>query len=152
MRRLTAGLALFALAISCAAQEYEDPLSGDDQPDATDVQNPDDLIGENTCEDKGGPPSFIKYGPGYIEVKPSHNVHRAFQWRIKLQPKLGYAGALVIIKGKDASGAWINKIAQASVDSEFFICVPDGIDLGDYFYGVEVLGVGTIDPRVTVEE
>jgi hypothetical protein len=154
MQRFILSLALFLLAAACAAQEHEEPLSGDNQREATDLPNPDDLKDEdteNTCG-KGGPPSFIKYGAGYIEVKPSHSVSRKFEWRIMLQPKLGYAGALVIIKGKDASGAWIDKIAQASVDSEFFICVPDGIALGDYFYSVEIVGVGTIDPRVIVTD
>ena len=99
MLRSMLGFLLIFLAIGCAAQEYEEPRSGDDQPDATDVQNPADLKAEDSCG-QGGPPSFIKYGAGYIEVKPSHNVARNFEWRIMLQPKLGYAGALVIIKGK----------------------------------------------------
>jgi hypothetical protein len=149
MLRTILGFALIVLAMNAAAQGYEPP-SGDDQADATDVRNPDDLRDEDTCDDKGGPPSMIKYGAAYIEVKPSHNVHRTFQWRIKLIPKTGYAGATVIIKGKDASGAWINKIAKASVDDEFYICVPPDIALGDYYYSVEVIGVGTIDPRARV--
>ena len=137
MQRLTTVLVLLTLASGCAAQE----IRTQDLPDP-----------EDACDGNGVIPSDIKYGDGHITVKPAHNVYKKKQWRIKLKPDAGYENVLVIIKGKTADGDWIDKTAQASVDDEIYICVPDGIALGDYFYGVEVMSVGYIDPRVTVKE
>ena len=136
MQRLTLAVALLVLATGCAAQ----------QPKTVNPADPSDA-----CDAKGVSPSDIKYGNAYIIIKPVHNVKKKKQWRIKLKPEAGYETAIVIIKGKTADANWINKTAQASVDDEIYICVPEDIALGDYFYSVTVLGVGEIDPRIKVE-
>jgi hypothetical protein len=154
MQRFILSFALFSLAAACAAQE-EKGLDPDSQRDVPDL--PDLVKLEPDCDPhvRNGKVqrSGIKYGDAFVIVTPIHGVARGKQWRIRLRPKQGYDNAMVTIKGKDPDSSWIDKTAVASIDSVVVICVPDDLVLGNFYrYYVTVENVGTIDPRVTVDE
>jgi len=141
MQRLNFLLTIVLLATGCAAQQTE-PSDPGNEPEGCEGNYPAN-------------PSWIKYGKSELSVKETQSVQRKKVWRIHLQPtpNSGLDDALVIITGKTPDAlTWINKSGKKSDDPYIWICVPDETSPGDYYFSVTVVGVGTIDPRVTVEE
>jgi hypothetical protein len=154
MQRLLLSLALFSLAAACAAQE-EKGLDPDEQENVQNLPDLEKLEPDCDPDERNGKTqrSGIKYGDAFVIVTPIHGVARGKQWRIRLRPKQGYDNAMVTIKGKDPDSSWIDKTAVASIDSVVVICVPDDLVLDNFYrYYVTVENIGTIDPRVKVEQ
>lgn len=141
MQRLTLVTTILMLATGCAAQQAAPPVP---------TPQPVTCEGEHPAQ-----PSWIKYGNAKLSVKPNQGVHKKKNWRIQLQPdpQSGLDDALVIVTGKTPDAlTWINKSGKKSDSQYIVICVPEGTALGDYYFSVTVVGVGTIDPRVRVEQ
>ena len=59
----------------------------------------------------------------------------------------------VIIYGKATKDQWISGSGNKGAGkSSFPICFDAGTEAGDYVYMVVIPGVGTLDPRVKVED
>jgi len=141
MRQLNLVIAVLMLATGCAAQQAAPPVP---------TPQPAACEGEHPVQ-----PSWIKYGNAELSVKPNQNVHTKKYWRIHLQPhpQSGLDDALVFVTGKTPDAlTWINASGRKSDSQYIVICVPEGTTVGDYYFSVTVVGVGTIDPRVRVEE
>ena len=141
MQRLTLVISILMVASGCAALQATPPVP---------TPQPVACEGEHPVQ-----PSWIKYGKAELSVKPSQNVHTKKFWRIQLQPnpQSGLENALVIVTGKTPDAlTWINASGKKSDSPYIVICVPEGTAVGDYYFSVTVVGVGTIDPRVRVEQ
>lgn len=111
---------------------------------------------DNDCDGKGTVSAFIKYGDSYIDVTPHAKVKRKGEIIFKLVPQrnsdfgIDYTKLDITIAGKNASDNWLDTNGKQNDGKKIFVCVADTQALGDYEYLVEVPGVGTIDPRVSV--
>jgi hypothetical protein len=137
----------------CASPGHVVDQHGPAQPMNPNVKNECD--GDNTNK------IMIKigYGDSYLEADPNSQTKRKGEIVYKLEPRknqpsgIDYTGVIVTIEGKrDPEDQWLNKVAAAGTGSnKIYICVPPAQPNGDYGFNVTVPGVGTIDPRVRVE-
>lgn len=117
--------------------------------------------GKNDCDGDVNNRTMFKigYGDSYLEADPKKNAKRMGEIVYKLEPRtnqpsgIDYTGVVVTIEGKrNPEDQWLNKVAAAGNGSnKIFICVPPDLPYGEYGFNVTVAEVGTIDPRVNVE-
>ncbi len=123
---------------------------------------PGEFVGKNTqndCDGTGHVNFEIRYGDSYLTATPRGNAKRKGEVVYKLKPRknqpsgINYSTVIVEIDGKrDPEDKWLNKNAAAgNGNTKIFICVPQSQAPGTYGFNVTVPGVGTIDPRVNVQ-
>lgn len=111
---------------------------------------------DNDCDGKGRTEAFIRYGDSRIQVTPLTSTKRKGEIIFTLMPQsrpsssIDYAELEITINGKEPSDQWLNTSGKASDGKKVFVCVDENQPLGTYQYLVHVPGVGTIDPRVEV--
>ena len=98
-------------------------------------------------------------GHSLLRVKEAIKVGREqLALVFKLDPRPGditYETTQVTVVGKsdDPKNAWITQTSGAhDPDQELVICIPSGLQNGDYFYEVRVEDFGLLDPRVVVDK
>jgi hypothetical protein len=112
----------------------------------------------NTCGTTGWTVTTIHYGDSHIVVLPLSKVVKDAEFRFKLVPtgphRDNYQGVTVKVRGKRAEDSWFEEAeGKANVDKGFIRVCVDGtsLDIGDdFFYIVEVEGVGILDPRARI--
>lgn len=110
----------------------------------------------NRCDGTGRVKIEIKYGDSYIQVTPKANAKRRGEIIYELKPEqnpqsgINYDAVLVTMSGKTPADEWLNAAGTKS-GGDPYICVGQNQALGDYDFSVNVAGVGTIDPRVHIE-
>ena len=121
----------------------------------------------NTCGSNGHTFVFIKYGDSHIAAKSVIRVRpgRELQYRLvpdRVPALIDYEDAVVTISGKTApvppfpsppaDDAWLD--ASGSYNSSggvMKVCVPTNPVGAQYYYTIEVAGVGELDPRADIE-
>jgi len=119
-------------------------------PDAADIVE---------CSGANGKDVEIEYGDSKIAVTHKVKAKRDEKIVFRLKPDnqsdegVDYKNLEILIVGKSSDSKRLNRKFKAS-DSDnkkFTVCV-DGRLKGTYYYDVIVPGVGTIDPRVDVQD
>jgi len=119
---------------------------------------------------------MIQYSDSYLKVTPRAHLERKSALKFVLKPKKGKSvdkdgnvkdnndlkvtiTGTKYIKGKNASGneslTWLNKPDESAGprgEKEVIACTKPDQAGGTYYYSVEVENVGTLDPRVDVEQ
>jgi len=112
----------------------------------------------NECPGANGPDMHIWYGDSKIRVTNKVTANSDGKLVIKMHPDnssaegIDYGTLDISLIGKDSTSNWLTRTLNASEQNskKAIICV-DGKPEGDYQYMVVVPGVGTIDPRVEIE-
>jgi hypothetical protein len=115
----------------------------------------DPLLAQCTADKKD---VSISYGDSHLKADAKTNIKPDGALVFNLKPDkakgpngLDYSGVTVTLRGKDDKSAWIAATGTASANSDkLIVCVPDNQAEDTYSYLVEVVGVGTLDPRVVV--
>ena len=117
------------------------------------------------CDDKGGTHINLYYGNNRIKTAGSADLARGEIFAIRLKPEntpnnrpgISYDDVDVTISGK-GSATWLTAGPESYNDlpgphHELIICVPPGTPISDdYFYNIEIVSTGNIDPRAKVKK
>ena len=108
----------------------------------------------NTCGNTGWTLTTVHYGDAYIAVIPISEIVDGAEWRFVLDPGpdsggVDYGDSTVKVRGKTAGGWFDEEEGTANTDGSIKVCIDSGsLSEGDIvFYDVEVVGLGTLDPR-----
>jgi hypothetical protein len=106
---------------------------------------------DNQCNGKGKVDLDVRYGDSKIDVTPKIDVGQGGEIIVKLKPEKGYENTKVMFDGKTANDNWLDKeMSYGDGKKQIWLCVDPNQAPGEYSYNVEVVGVGTIDPRAIV--
>jgi hypothetical protein len=121
------------------------------------VPGPADGIDIPECPGAQGPDIKIWYGDSHIKVTNRVSAKSDGKVVIKMFPDntsdngVNYETLNISLIGKDAKSSWLTRTMNSteSASKKATICV-GGQDAGTYEYLVVVPGVGSIDPRVDI--
>ena len=112
------------------------------------------------CKGKNAKDLVIKYGDSKIDVTNKVKVKKSDKELLvivldpdkKSEENVNYEELVIHITGKDNKSSWINwSIAYKQTDNgKYRVCIDD-IKAEKYQYQVFVPDVGTIDPRIQIE-
>ena len=99
----------------------------------------------------------VKYGDSSIEVTHKVNVNKNENFKIRLDPAnassdpVNYKTMNVYFFGSTTNAQWLTEVynADGQNQKDFTICAD--APAGEYKYMVVIPGIGTIDPRVEIE-
>lgn len=113
--------------------------------------------GPTSCTTNSSSMIVIKYGDSSIEVTHKINVKKNKFFKLRLNPSnssadpVDYKTMNVYVFGSTTDAAWLNETYNAGGlnQKDFDICAD--APAGEYKYMVVIPGIGTIDPRVEIE-
>ena len=153
---MTRKIAILSLCVLLAACETmatgPDGAAGPTGPSSQDdVQAPDE------CTTNSSSIIVVKYGDSSIEVTHRINVKKNKFFKLRLNPEntsadpVNYKIMNVYLFGSTSDAQWLNGSynAEGENQKDFDICA--GAPAGEYKYMVVIPGIGTIDPRIQIE-
>ena len=115
------------------------------------------------CDDIGGTHINLHYSNYQIRTTSIAHLRAGEIFSIRLKPQntpanrpgVDYEDKVVTISGKTAGSAWLSASGSYSTTPEphhdLVICVPPNEPPGTYYYDINIVDTGSLDPRADID-